>query len=237
MGQAKQRKDSGEIDYWYHGTNEYFDTWGNPPIKSKYKPELLVHSFISLSKDQPLAKGAGNSTGGLCRSKLSHTAKVLDLTKRSDQSEEHWRLVVTSELGKSHELIQTYEGFIKACISGEVLRMHTSDRALAEHFQKTQETLQNSATPLKERAIAFQEAQNYTRNWIETVIHPAKCSGYDALICSEIDRYRDTGPKPCRNLHVFNSSMLSAPDWISIPDESTMVEALKELKSLKLAEH
>lgn len=35
MGQASRRRKAGEIDYWYHGTNEYFDYWVQPPVPTK----------------------------------------------------------------------------------------------------------------------------------------------------------------------------------------------------------
>ncbi len=81
MGQAKRRRELGENEYWYHGTNQYFDAWEHPPIASKYKKELFPHSFISLSKDRILTADAGKAANGLCRSLLKAEAKVLDLRK------------------------------------------------------------------------------------------------------------------------------------------------------------
>lgn len=222
VGESKKRKESGEIDFWYHGTDEYFVDWASPPVNSKYKPELLPHPFISLSRDKVLAAGASEVAGGLCRAELSASAKVLDLRRRSADSRAVWTRVIGTDVGAVHALLKTFESWSQACASGEVLRLHTSDQSLLGKLGPLQNMAMSQATPLAIRIKAHLEVQNFTRAWINTVITPARDLGYQAVICAEVDRYRPDGKKACLNLHVFDPAAISPPDWISKPNEELM---------------
>ena len=74
-------------NFWYHGTNEYFENWLQPPISSKYKPGFLPHSFISLTEDKQLAEITGNIANGLCQCSLAESAKILDLRHKTESIE------------------------------------------------------------------------------------------------------------------------------------------------------
>ena len=130
MGEAKRRRESGEMECWFHGTNEYFDAWAPPPVTTRLKPELLPHPFLSLTKDKDLAQGAGLETGGLCRAKLLPSAKVLDLRSRSGDARIVWERVRETEHGRLHAYLETFESWVDACHSGKVLRMVTRDPVL-----------------------------------------------------------------------------------------------------------
>lgn len=237
MGEAKRKKESGEMEFWYHGTDEFFTNWAQPPAVSKYKAELTPHQFISLSRDLDLAAGAGETTKGLCRAKLSASAKVLDLRVQSEDAESHWRQVVQSGVGRIHALIQDFDSFVKACESGEILRLHTADQQTLSKLEPLQAVAQNPSAPLVERAKAHLEVQNFTRQWIDDVISPAKQLGYQAVICAEIDRYRAKGPKACLNLYVFDPVALSPPEWLTVPDETLMLHHLKQMEALGLGQN
>lgn len=224
------------MEFWYHGTDEYFTHWAEPPVVSRYKPELSPHQFISLSKDRDLAAGAGEITKGLCRSKLSASAKVLDLRVKSADAETHWRQVVQSDVGRIHELIQDFDSFVKACASGEVLRLHTADPKTLSKLGPLQAVAQSCSATLAERAKAHIEVQNFTRQWIDDVISPAKKLDYQAAICAEIDRYRPQGPRACLNLYVFDPAVLSQPEWLTIPDEKLMLPYVKQMEALGLVQ-
>ncbi|HEX7648952.1 MAG TPA: hypothetical protein VF450_16240, partial [Noviherbaspirillum sp.] len=84
MGEAKKRRTSGEMEYWFHGTDEYFEAWARPPVATRLKPELLPHPFLSLTKDKELALAAGRVTGGLCRAKLLSSARIPSLVLGSN---------------------------------------------------------------------------------------------------------------------------------------------------------
>lgn len=234
MDESERGKESVEMEFWYHGTDEHFETWATPPAQSKYKPELSPHQFISLSKDRELAEGAGEVTKGLCRSKLSSSAMVLDLRVKSANSEQHWKRVVRTEIGCIHALIQTFDSFIDACTSGEALRLHTADQSVGARLGLLQATAQNPSLSPVQRTKALLEVQNFTRRWIDTVISPAKLLGYQAVICAEIDRYRPSGPTSCLNLYVFDTQALSAPEWVTVPDEKLMRPYLKQIEALGL---
>lgn len=231
MGQAKRRRMSGEMDLWYHGTNEFFSSWLLPAPLSAGNTGLLSHSFISLSKDRALAQGAGDIAGGLCSATLAKDARVLDLRTKSPDSMQHWELVSKTEIGQKHPLTFDYNRWEKACQSGEILNFITEDKQYEKELLKIEKIVKsNSGYTLQERQKAFLDVQNFPRVWIENVISPGKKLGYDAVICSEIDRTRASGRKTCTNLYVFNTDMISAPVWIQKPDMLAYEMALKELK-------
>jgi hypothetical protein len=226
------------MGHWYHGTNEYFSSWKKPPIHSKYKPNFFPHSFISFSKDIHLAKQAGKIANGLCKASLSDRANILDLRMHSKESQKHWEFIRNTEHGKVHKLMQTFDEFTKSCNNGEILRMHTHDSDTNKEPYKRLHQLQgivnNPTATLKERTIAHLTIQNFTRQWVETVLSPAKENNYHAVICAEIDRYRASGPTECINISVFNPSILSAPEWINVPNESNMKPYMQKIQQLGL---
>lgn len=189
MGEAKRKKMSGEMDYWYHGTEEHFLAWALPPITPKYKPELHPHPFISLSKDMELAKGA-SKIGGLCRAKLVDSAKVLDLRQKSVATEEHWRLLLKKDLASHHLLVQRFDTWISACSTGEVLRLHTTNQELGGRLGRLQEIANNHSVPIRERAHAHLEVQNFTRRWIDDVINRARRHVKEMLLDPSIQSLR-----------------------------------------------
>jgi len=232
MGEAKRKKISGEMDYWYHGTDEHFLAWAHPPRTAKYKPELRPHAFISLSKDIELARSAGKICGGLCRAKLMDSANVLDLRQKSSATEEHWKCLLKEDLAKLHTLVQDFDSWVEACSTGEVLRLHTTNDELRNRLEPMQRIAKDRSAPLKMRAYAHQEVQNFTRQWIDCVMAPAKELGYQAVICAEVDRYRPGGKKACLNLYVFDPEAITPPDWVSVPDETLMLPYQEKLKEL-----
>lgn len=232
MDKAKKELIDCGSEFWYHGTNEYFSDWEQPPLVSKYKPELSSHEFISLTKDQMLATGAGEVTGGLCRSKLSSSAKVLDLRVKSPDTKTLWQQVLQTDLGRIHSLVQDFDSFLKACSSGEVLRFHTTDKTTLDKFAALQATIQSRTSTIADKANAYLAVQNFTRQWIDIVISPAKKLGYQAVICVEIDRYRQGGPLSCLNLYVFDPAVLLKPEWLLKPDESLMIPHLERIREL-----
>ncbi len=230
MGQAKRRKMSGEMDLWFHGTNEFFSSWVLPAPLSAGNTGLLSHSFISLSKDKALAQGAGDIAGGLCSTTLTKDARVLDLRRKSPDSTQHWELVRQTKIGQKHPLTSDYNSWEKGCKSGEVLIFRTKDQQSEDELLKAEKIVKStSGYTLQEKQKAFLNIQNFPREWIESIIAPGKKLGYDAVICSEIDRTRSSGRKTCTNLYVFNTSTISAPKWLQKPDMLAYEMALKEL--------
>ncbi len=231
MGQAKRRKMSGQMDLWFHGTNEFFSQWLLPAPVSAGNIGLLSHSFISLSKDRALAQGAGDIAGGLCSTTLAKEARVLDLRKTSPDSIQHWEMVRKTELGQKHPLTSDYNTWEKACNSGEILIFVTQDQEYEKELLKAEKIVKSSSGySLPERQKAFLDVQNFPRKWIECVIAPGKELGYDAVICSEIDRTRVSGRKTCTNLYVFNTKVISDPSWIQKPDLLAYEMAVRELQ-------
>lgn len=235
MGEAKNRKIAGDMDYWYHGTEETFSTWDMPPVKAKYKPELLPHPFISFSKDRTLAESAGRTCGGLCRVKLAATAKILDLRQRSAETERHWETVRKSPFGAIHRLVQSFDTWTRACSSGEILRIHPEDGEVGRRLDRLQVIARGNSGSVQQRALAFLEVQNATRSWINDVMAPASDLGYDGVICAEVDRFRHGGSKACLNLYIFNPRAISQPDWISVANTALIEPHLAKVRELGLA--
>ena len=232
MGEAKRRRDAGELDMWYHGTDEHFDSWGVPPVQARYKHELPPHSFLSLTMDRALAEGAGELGGGLCSARISATAKVLDLRASSPESMRCWTAIAATAIGRSHPSIATYSDWVASCKSGEVLRAHTSDPVAGSRWSRLIDIARDERNPLPERAAASLEVQLYTREWIETVISTAASGTFQAVICNEVDRYRPGGKRACTNLYVFDPSVLEPPRWLTMPDEAKAIAALQRINAM-----
>lgn len=208
------------MDYWYHGTMEHFSKWGNPPNKSKYTQGLYPHSFVSLTKDKVLANNAGEKFGGLCRAKLHEEAKVLDLRVPSDDNIEHWKMVKSSDVGRHHSYALSFDLWLIACRNGTILRLHSTNDKLLSPLEEQMRIANSEKYPIKQRKEARLKVHNFTRKWIDTVMNPAQKLGYHAVICSEMDSRRPSGPAASLNLHVFNVNMLTDPEWVSMPDVS-----------------
>lgn len=234
MGEAKRKRESEKIGFWYHGTDEFFTNWAKPPIVSKYKQELTPHQFISLTRDQTFAAGVGTITKGLCRAKILASAKVLDLRVKSPDAQRCWRQVVQSEVGQIHTLIQHFDSFVNACENGKVLRLHTNCQNTLSKLMPLQVLAQNPAAHQADRIKAFLEVQNFTRKWIDDVISPAKQLGYQAVICSEIHCYGANNPKSCLNLYVFDPAALTKPEWLTVPNEKLMLPHMSQKEDLHL---
>ena len=228
MGEARRKRLNGEANLWYHGTDEFFEFWKQPPVASRFKPELEPHTFISLTKDRVLAEGAGELEGGLCSAALSSGAAVIDLRIDSCESRKCWASIIQTEIGKCYPEIQTFKGWLDACKSGEILRPRTKDSSLALLV----ELARRPGVPAQQRVDAFLKVQRHTRDWIELVIATGERTslGCQAVICAEVDRYRQSGKKACTNLYVFDAAALEKPTWIFRPREEDAARKLRELK-------
>lgn len=211
------------MKFWYHGTPEYFEKWNPPPVKSKFNQGLHPHPFVCLTRDMALAEGASEGTGGLCRSELKPNARILDLHVHSNDNIEVWKTVRTSKVGMRHLLLRSYNSWLEACRSGYVLRFLTSEHdELGIRLSTLTEIAHSEKYSLEKRRAAYWEVHNFTRQWINTVILPARQYGYHAVICNEIDTRSSLVPKTSQNIHVFNVEMLTDPEWLSVPDISRM---------------
>lgn len=166
--------------------------------------------------------------------KLSDTAKILDLRQSTAANEKHWETVRTSPVGQIHKLTQSFSGWIQACVSGEILRIHHDDGELGRRLDRLQNKYHRRLGSVQERAYAFLEVQNATRSWINDVMTPAREMGYDGVICAEIDRYRAGGSKSCVNLYVFNPNAVSHPDWVSVANIALIEPHLAKIRALGL---
>ena len=232
MGEAARRRSTGEMDRWFHGTDEYFVDWSPPPIQSRYKPELPPHSFISLSKDRTLAQGAGELTKGLCYCNVSQEATVIDLRRDSQESRVCWERVRASEIGRHHPFIQTYRHWLESCANGEVLRPHTTNSKVGKEQQHLIQLSNDQRLPYSVRQQAHTKAQIYQRAWIEEVMASASYLRVDAVICAEVDRYRPEGKRASTNLYVFNPDVLTAPEWLTVPSPEKAEMQIQYLKQL-----
>ncbi len=214
MGEARRRRESGEMKYWFHGTNEYFVEWGQPPVRSRYKPELVVHPFVCLTKNKPLALGASEETGGLARAFLLDAARVIDYRQSTTETKTIWNELRATETGSRHPGMGSHDAWLQACKTGIALRPAMTS---LEQMQDMEVFHGRTDSSPSEKIAAALRLQNATREWINAVISPAQRLGYDAVICAETDKRN--GGTACVNLHVFNANVLSAPEWLVRPNE------------------
>ena len=201
---------------WLHGTDIYFEEWQVPPPAPSHKPGILAHSVVFLTADLELAKGAGKLRGGLCAARLKHGFNILDTSRESTKLEE--LRVATREKAIGSRCYFTSDGQIwfEAWQTGDVMRFATIDPYEGIYLQNMA-ALVRSGQRTQAAISAFIEIQNLTRSWIEELAQTAKELGFHGLIGHEMDRFRPSGPTPCKVLFVLSQEILTKPKWITVP--------------------
>ncbi|MDO8827250.1 hypothetical protein [Methylophaga sp.] len=194
---------------WFHGTMHHFNTWGNPPLEPHSKA-LIPHSFISLSSNLGYAELHKGPHGKICTAMLSPAAKTLDLRIKSPDSLLLYNKIRSTRLGSKYYGLASYTNWHNACVEGSILRFIFSSRNDHPKLFAQQDIIRHS---INNKAVseAVIYTHNFTREWIETVISPAKKMGYDAVICNELEK--SLSPIASTQLFVFNAEYLSAPNW------------------------
>lgn len=201
---------------WFHGTEIMFNSWLVPPPKPEHKPGIFAHSVVFLTTDIELAKGAGESKGGLCSAFLKQGFRILDTSLQNNTLEEFRIAVRKKPIGQRCAFPTQSQIWFKAWQTGDVMRYATTDPHEGTRLQN-KVNLVLSGQKTREALSAFIEIQNLTRRWIEELAQTAKELGYHGLIGHEIDRFRNSGPKPCKVLFVLSQEILTAPKWIRVP--------------------
>lgn len=198
---------------WFHGTTCFFKRWKNPPV-APLSNGLTHHSFISLSLDIKYARVHQGLYGGICAAKLAPPARVLDLRIKTSDSLLLWKKTRSTSLGSKYYGLNSASEWYAACQTGSVLRFVFESIKDAPKLFEQQEMARTSIDNCL-RLDAAIYVQNFTREWIEAVISPAKDMGYDAVICNELDHALSSTAST--QLFVFNVKHLSQPDWITLP--------------------
>jgi hypothetical protein len=212
VGEAKRRRASGNQDLWFHGSNQKFERWLCPPPFSDEKPELIQHSFISLTKLKNLASKHGLH---VCQSSVSPDTRIIDLREPSEAGEAAWQRLQHHPLATQFLVPDNYNIYVNKCKSGDILRPTISNPndENGRHLNNLTEIAQGHGlySPLQ-RAIAGVKVQNIVRSWIEAVLQCAK-DDHDAVICSEKSQYRNF---EIINFYCFSSEKLSNPLWCRV---------------------
>jgi hypothetical protein len=201
---------------WFHGTEVQFTSWQVPPPIPKHKPGIFEHTAVFLTTDIELARGAGESKGGLCSAKLKRGFNILDTSCQTIGLEEFRVAVSSKPIGSKCVFPANNDLWFQAWQTGAVMRFTTTDPVLGIYLTEKAK-LGRSVQRTQESISAFNEVQNFTRCWIEELAQTAKELGYQGLIGHEIDSDRPSGPKSCKVLFVLSQEILTKPKWIRVP--------------------
>lgn len=195
---------------WFHGTMHHFNVWGKPPLTPASKG-LAPHSFISLSSNINYAELHKGPHGKICSAMLSPAAKTLDLREKSLDALLLYKKIRSTTLGSKYYGLTSYSEWHNACKTGSILRFMFSCRSDHPTLFEQQDIInQSTDNHAVSEAVLF--THNFTREWIETVISPAKKMGYDCVICNELEK--SLSATPSTQLFVFEPEFLSAPNWL-----------------------
>ncbi|SOZ71241.1 protein of unknown function (plasmid) [Cupriavidus taiwanensis] len=187
MESGKEQRSHMAPVYWFHGASQRFDHWAIQQRGGVVGAPLLSLPFIALTRDHQHASCHKVRGGGLARTTLASGVRVLNLRARTDQSKGVWIQARRTELGRDHQRIDTFDGWLSACIDGSVWLGPGPDQARAPTTEV-----------------------HRGRRWIRTVMEIAAEYDVDAVMCGEETlnyRWADC-------LYVFRPEVLSAPEWI-----------------------
>lgn len=117
---------------WFHGTEQYFDTWIIPPPPKPREILLVPHTAIFFTSDMNFAKGAGKR---IAKVSISSHSKILDTTANYAASE-NLRLSLRQHQIASRTLNIQHDFWHDGWKTGDVLRMTYSDPTLETHLQQ-----------------------------------------------------------------------------------------------------
>lgn len=205
---------------WLHGTPQYFERWANPAVSRTSHELLIPHSFVSMSANLEYALLHKGAHGGLCSARLLPTSRTLDLRIRSQDSVRLWKIVRSTSLGQKYAGLRTADEWHMSCRTGSVLRFAFSSEKEAPELFAQKRVLHSASAEKHLRLQAALYVQNFTREWIETVIGPVKLMGYDAVICNELEKA--ISATASTQLFIFNVEHLSPPSWVTLPRTSDL---------------
>lgn len=202
---------------WYHGTNVYFENWSTSNTTTVFKRELIPHSFISLSVDEELLKGAGV---GRCKATINEDARVVNLLEDSTFSKALWENIRRHPFGSIHVGTKSLAAWETFCSTGQILRPYISESKEYEEWEKKLKHMPENNQLDKIFKVMVQ--QNFVRHWIEFFMREVRKMGVDGIICNEHTQHGNHGPRTSENLYFFNLNKISPPVWIKKPDNSKL---------------
>ncbi|MFQ2108818.1 hypothetical protein [Aeromonas sp. Marseille-Q5825] len=195
---------------WFHGTEQYFDTWIIPPPPKPREILLVPHTAIFFTSDMNFAKGAGKR---IAKVSISSHSKILDTTANYAASE-NLRLSLRQHQIASRTLNIQHDFWHDGWKTGDVLRMTYSDPTLETHLQQMVVNLSRQLDlPIEAANVVVQ--LNASRGLIELICTSAKKLGFDAIYGHEVDRHSIEGKVIAQPwLAVLSKGVSSNPEWV-----------------------
>jgi hypothetical protein len=197
---------------WLHGTNTVFERFEFPPPQKKGDELSVPHTGVFLTLHRDYAESAGQ---GLCSAKLRSSARVLDLTYPSKESETLRREVCKNHNARHSIYINNSVQWIEGWRTGDVLRVAIKGTAalpwLGAHVA------QLVSAGMSEEVAWINTQHNLTRGLIELICESARQLGFDAIYGHEVDRHSGSVKIARPWLAVLNDGALFPIEWIRRP--------------------
>lgn len=198
---------------WFHGTHALFEAWQIPPPPKPGQGMLVAHTALFLTSDEQFAAGAGS---GLCAARLVESARVLDATHPSQESESLRKQVLKNPVASLGANIVDSARWNAGWKTGETLRFSYDNARAAKVIETTAiATARLNRLPI-EAGIAIAK-HNFARGLIELICVEAKKLGFDALLGNEVDQLPDGTRVPRPWLAVFTTDAITPVEWIRKP--------------------
>jgi hypothetical protein len=178
---------------------------------------LVAHTALFFTSDEQFAAGAGP---GLCSTRLVESARVLDATRPSPESEALRNQVLKNPVASLGANIVDRARWNAGWKTGETLRFSYDNQRAAKVIETTAiATARLNRLPL-EAGIAVAK-HNFSRGLIELICIEAKKLGFDALLGNEVDELPGGQRVPRPWLAVFTTEAITPVEWIRSPQSVT----------------
>lgn len=199
-------------ELWYHGTNIYFNEWQIPPPPKPGEHLAVPHTAMFFTAHLDYAEGAGS---GLCTARLRASARVLDATKPSVESEALRCEVLKNKLASFSVFVNSSTRWTEGWITGDTLRFAFDDpEAMTYIGSNALELVKNGIS--REDAINLVQ-HNLTRGLIELICTSARKLKFDAIYGHEVDRHSGLGKMARPWLAVLKKDALTQMQWLRKP--------------------
>lgn len=197
---------------WFHGTDTFFETWMVPPPPKPGEGLAVPHTALFFTTHEDFAAAAGS---GLCTARLCATARVLDATQPSADSEALRRQVAKNSLASAGINISDSKRWTKGWNTGDTLRFAFTDPKVLMNLASFATALERQGLSTEQAAIVAQH--NLTRGLIELICTEAHKLGFDAVFGHEVDRHSGAAKVARPWLAVLNKKAITPIEWVRKP--------------------
>ena len=201
---------------WFHGTDAFFDSWQVPPPPKPGEDMAVAHTALFFSSNERFAAAAGQTAHGLCSARIHTSARVLDATKPSQESETLRQQVAKNELASLGHNINNSLRWTQGWNTGETLRFSTTAAMALPYIAKIAASIARHTGLPSEAAIVIAK-HNCTRGLIELICVEARKLGFDAIVGHEVDQTAGGQRLAMPWLAVLSADAITPVEWLRRP--------------------